>query len=48
VRLNACGAGHQPLRDDLQRGERALEDVLVGSMAINASMFKLIEIALES
>jgi len=50
VRLNARGAGHQPLRvETIYNAESArLKIVLVGSMAINASMFKLIEIALES
>jgi len=47
VRLNARGAGHQPLRvETIYNAERALEDR--PCMAINASMFKFIEIALES
>ena len=47
---NSRGAGHQPLRvETIYNAERArLKIVLVGSMAINASMFKFIEIALES
>ena len=47
---NARGTAHEPLKvETIYNAERArLKIVLVGSMAINASMFKLIEIALES
>jgi excisionase family DNA binding protein len=47
---NSRGAGHEPLRvETIYNAERArLKIVLVGGMATNASMFKLIEIALES